>query len=30
MLYGKVAARTLLKNFGDNYAVSGTAGFRMK
>jgi fibronectin-binding autotransporter adhesin len=29
-LYGEVAAKSSLKDFGDSYAVSGTAGFRVK
>lgn len=29
-LYGEVAAKSSLKDFGDSYALSGTAGFRVK
>jgi len=29
-LYGEVAAKSSLKDFGDSYAVSGTAGLRVK
>jgi len=29
-LYGEVAARSSLKDFGDSYALSGTAGLRVK
>ncbi|WP_245472121.1 autotransporter outer membrane beta-barrel domain-containing protein [Rhizobium jaguaris] len=29
-LYGEVAAKSSLENFGDSYAISGTAGLRVK
>ncbi|QWW70253.1 autotransporter outer membrane beta-barrel domain-containing protein [Rhizobium sp. WYJ-E13] len=29
-LYGEVAAKSSLKDFGDSYAISGTAGLRVK
>jgi len=29
-LYGEVAAKSSLKDFGDSYAFSGTAGLRVK
>lgn len=29
-VYGELAARSSLANFGDSYAVSGTAGLRVK
>jgi len=29
-LYGEVAAKSSLKDFGDSYALSGTAGLRVK
>jgi fibronectin-binding autotransporter adhesin len=29
-IYGEVAAKSSLKNFGDSYTVSGTAGIRVK